>query len=343
VNGTDPETLLAEGVRFIDVRAPSEFNRGAVPGAINLPILDDDERHEVGSTYKNEGHDAAVALGHRLVSGAVRQARVAAWAEALEAHPEAWIYCWRGGQRSQIAQEWLREAGYDVPRVEGGFKALRQCCLEVLARAPHALPWLVLAGRTGSGKTVLIRERPDSIDLEGQANHRGSAFGGRSCTQPSPISFENALAVAFLDLDSQRLIVEDESRTIGRLALPAAWHERMQTAPVVVVEADLSERVENIRREYVDEPIAEGVTPNDLQARYQKALERISRRLGGDRCRAVARALAEDFESGHHHAWIEQLLLWYYDPMYDYQLSKKQERIVMHGDRGAVREFLAAP
>ncbi|HEY5680122.1 MAG TPA: tRNA 2-selenouridine(34) synthase MnmH [Pseudomonadales bacterium] len=343
MNGTDPETLLAEGARFIDVRAPSEFTRGAVPGAINLPILDDDERHEVGSTYNNEGHNAAVALGYRLVSGAVRQARVAAWAEALDAYPEAWIYCWRGGQRSQIAQEWLHEAGYEVPRVEGGFKALRQCCLEVLARAPHALPWLVLAGRTGSGKTVLIRERPDSIDLEGQANHRGSAFGGRSCTQPSPISFENALAVAFLDLDSQRLIVEDESRTIGRLALPAAWHERMQTAPVVVVEADLSERVENIRREYVDEPLAEGVTPGDLQARYQGALERISRRLGGDRCRAVARALAEGFASGHHHAWIEQLLLWYYDPMYDYQLSKKQDRIVMQGDRDAVREFLATP
>ncbi len=276
------------------------------------------------------------------MSGQERQARVAAWVEAVDARPDAWIYCWRGGQRSQIAQEWLREAGYDVPRVAGGFKALRQCCLDVLARAPRAVSWLVIAGRTGSGKTVLIRERSDSIDLEGHANHRGSAFGGRSCAQPSPVSFENGLAVAFLDLNSQRLIVEDESRTIGRLALPAAWHERMQTAPVVLLEADLAERVANIRREYVDEPLAKGVTPGELQARYRGALERISRRLGGERCGIVARSLEEDFDSGQHHNWIEQLLRWYYDPMYDYQLSKKRDRILMQGDHSAVREFLAA-
>lgn len=338
----EPETLLAEGARFIDVRAPSEFARGALPGAINLPILTDDERHAVGSAYKHEGHEAAVALGHRLVGGEVRRARIGAWVAAVEAHPNSWIYCWRGGLRSQIAQQWLREAGYDVPRVDGGFKALRQCCLNVLARAPEALPWLVLAGRTGSGKTLLIRERSDCIDLEGHANHRGSAFGGMSCTQPTPVSFENGLAVAFLGLDSERLIVEDESRTIGRLALPAAWHQRMQSAPVVVLEADLSERVENIRREYVDEPLAESVTPEDLQARYQTALQRISRRLGGDRYRAVACSLAEAFDSGRHHAWIEQLLRWYYDPMYDYQLGQKQDRIVMRGDLPAVRAFLAS-
>ena len=343
MKGTDPESLLAAGVRFIDVRAPSEFARGAVPGAVNLPILNDHERHEVGSTYTHKGHEAAVELGHRLVSGHVKQDRISAWVTEVEAHPNPWIYCWRGGLRSQIAQEWLREAGHHVPRVDGGFKALRQCCLNALARAPEALPWVVLAGRTGSGKTLLIRERSDSIDLEAHANHRGSAFGGRSCTQPSPVSFENGLAVAFLGLGSERLIVEDESRTIGRLALPAAWHQRMQSAPVVVLGAELAERVENIRREYVDEPLAEGVAPADLHARYQGALERISRRLGGDRHRAVARSLAEDFESGRHHTWIEQLLRWYYDPMYDYQLGKKQDRIVMHGDRDAVRTFLDNP
>ena len=101
---TDLEALLARATPFLDVRAPSEYARGAVPQAVNLPLLDDDERHRVGLTYKNQGHDAAVALGHELVSGEVREAREQAWLRHAERHPDAWIYCWRGGQRSEIAQ-----------------------------------------------------------------------------------------------------------------------------------------------------------------------------------------------------------------------------------------------
>src|SRR5690606_40683424 len=111
------ECLLAEGTPFLDVRAPVEFARGTVPGAVNLPLLDDEERRRVGITYKSSGHDAAVALGHRLVSGEVRQIRERAWCTFLHEHPDAWIFCWRGGQRSEIVQAWLRELGIDRPRV----------------------------------------------------------------------------------------------------------------------------------------------------------------------------------------------------------------------------------
>jgi tRNA 2-selenouridine synthase len=107
VSGPDLAGLLAAGTPFLDVRAPAEFATGTVPGAVNLPLLDDAERRQIGLTYKSAGHDAAVALGHRLVSGDVRRLRVQRWMSFAETYPNAWIFCWRGGQRSQIAQQWL--------------------------------------------------------------------------------------------------------------------------------------------------------------------------------------------------------------------------------------------
>ena len=347
------EVLLAEATPFIDVRAPAEFATGTVPGAINLPLLTDDERHQVGITYKQQGTDAAVALGEALVSGTTKQQRIEGWAAAAATHPDSWLYCWRGGLRSRTACDWLADRGIHVPRVEGGFKALRNCCLNVLERAastdaatPAAIPaigkeWLVLAGRTGTGKTILLREQPDSIDLERLANHRGSAFGAQPCAQPAPVSFENSLAVAYLQLRSERVLLEDESRTIGRLALPASWHQRMQQAPLLVLERSLGERAAIIRQEYVDEPLAAGTPASDLHERYRGALDRIRKRLGGARHSEVAQALSRGFETGAHERWIEQLLSWYYDPMYDYQLEQKQDRIMARGDADEVRAYLA--
>jgi tRNA 2-selenouridine synthase len=341
VNQRQLEGLLTDATPFLDVRAPAEYATGALPGAMNLPLLNDRERHEVGLTYKEQGGSAAQALGEALVSGAVKDERIESWVAAASRHEDLWLYCWRGGLRSQIAQRWLAERGFKVPRVAGGFKALRNCCLSVLERAPDEKSWLVLAGRTGSGKTILIRERSDSIDLEGLANHRGSAFGAQPCGQPSPVSFENSLAVAFLRLPSERVVLEDESRTIGRLALPASWHQRMQQAPLVVLEKTLAERAGNIRTEYVDEPLAAGTPAADLLTRYSAALERIRKRLGGARCSEVAQSLARGFETGEHERWIEQLLSWYYDPMYDYQLEQKQQRVVARGNAEEVRAYLA--
>jgi tRNA 2-selenouridine synthase len=341
VNQSELEGLLANATLFIDVRAPAEFATGTLPGATNLPLLNDEERHQVGLAHKEQGTESAVALGEALVSGTVKRERIDAWAAAAAAQPTTWLYCWRGGMRSQIAQGWLAERGVEVPRVAGGFKALRNCCLAVLERAAQEKDWLVLAGRTGSGKTILIREQRDSIDLEGFANHRGSAFGAQPCGQPAPVSFENSLAVAFLQLPSKRLLLEDESRTIGRLALPSAWHQRMQHAPVIVLERSMAERIDNIRREYVDEPLAAGTSASELHARYHTSLERIRKRLGGARYSEVAESLSMGFEVGEHERWIEQLLTWYYDPMYDYQLDQKLQRVVARGDENEVREFLS--
>jgi tRNA 2-selenouridine synthase len=331
VNGAALTDLLRAGTPFMDVRAPAEVARGAVPGAVNLPLIDDDERHRIGVAYKQRGADAAVALGHELVSGVVRAAREQAWLDFVGRHPQAWLYCWRGGQRSAIVQDWLRKRGIDVPRVPGGFKALRRACLDALARAPGARPWIVIGGRTGSGKTALIERLPNAIDLEALASHRGSAFGARETPQPTPVDFENALAVAWLRHDHARLVVEDESRTIGRLALPEAWHRHMQSAPLALLEVPLAERVDNIVREYVTEPLARGQDPARLLERYRDALRRIERRLGGERRQQVELELDRAFAGGDHRAWVERLLTWYYDPMYDHQLAGKCDRIRWRG------------
>ena len=336
------DQLLARHGPFIDLRAPGEFLTGAVPGAVNLPILSDDERHQVGLTYKETGQAAAIELGNSLVSGPVREERLAAWLSFIEIHPDAWLYCWRGGLRSETAQSWLADAGVSIHRVPGGFKALRRRCLQLLDSAPDAKPWLVLGGRTGTGKTVVLNEVQGSIDLEGLANHRGSAFGAALSAQPTPVSFENALAVDWLTHNHRYLLLEDESRTIGRLAVPPNWHEKMQIAPVVILEADLDTRAAHIAAEYVDEPLAAGMTEVELAGRLRGSLDRIQRRLGGLRHKQVSEQLDRGFQTGEHSVWIQSLLSWYYDPMYDYQLKKKERRIVFRGDRAAVRQFLAS-
>jgi len=342
VSGRLLEDLLGRQTPFLDVRSPGEFARGKVPGAVNLPLLDDEERRRVGLAYKTLGHDAAVAIGHELVSGDVRRERERAWCAFAEHHPGAWIYCWRGGERSAISQRWLAALGIGLPRVPGGFKALRHATLAVLERAPREKRWCVLGGRTGSGKTALLTRLPDAIDLEGLAQHRGSAFGARETPQPTPVSFDAELATAFLRHPGATLVLEDESRTIGRLALPEAWHRRMQIAPLAVLETPLGERVANIVREYVTEPLSQGEVPADLQARYLDALQRIERRLGGARRREIEAALATGFEHGDHGPWVERLLVWYYDPMYDHQLRGKTGRVVTAGCAPTVRQYLLA-
>ena len=334
--------VLREQPPLIDVRAPQEYHKGHTPGAINLPILDDEERRRVGIAYKQQGNAAATALGHKLVSGATKQERISAWAEQFRRHPDTCITCWRGGQRSSIAQSWLAECGLHIRRVEGGYKALRTACLGILEQARSSpTPWYVLAGRTGTGKTVILNQIDFSIDLEGAANHRGSAFGARLTPQPALATFENRLAYAWLQHSAQALLVEDESRTIGRLGLPESWHEKMQQAPLVLVDAEMGQRVEHIHTEYVIQAMDEGEAASALQARYLDALGRIRRRLGGQ-LHAELETLMKEAFAGHrdHREWIEALLTRYYDPMYDYQLGTKQHRIVFRGDKNAVTHYL---
>lgn len=330
----DYASLLTDEIPIIDVRAPEEFNRGAPPSAVNLPILNDIERREVGITFKNSGQDAAIAKGWELVRGANRSKKINAWKTLASKHPNAVVCCWRGGLRSQLAQEWLAERDIDLPRINGGYKALRQYCLSVLEDS-RSRNLVVLAGRTGSGKTQMIRDLSPSIDLENLANHRGSAFGRMSNPQPTPIEFEFALAIRLLKIPSDQVVlVEDESTMIGSLKVPDPLFAAMSRAPLVMLTVPLKERVELTYESYVV-----GVAHETLVS----SLNRIKKRLGGLRFEEVQECLNTAFCSNRrkdHYRWIEKLLSYYYDPMYDYQLSKKQHRIEFEGTVEKVRSFL---
>lgn len=342
-------------LKLIDVRAPVEFDKGHFPGAINLPLMNNEERHKVGICYKQQGQEAAVALGHKLVSGPIKAGRVQQWLALAQRDPDnTLIYCARGGMRSQISQEWLAQAGLALPLVQGGYKALRQWCLNRLQQLEQA-ELLVVAGRTGSGKTRVIEGAPNALDLEALANHRGSAFGRRTTPQPSQANFENRLAVSSLALDlAGTVVIEDESRNIGSVHLPHALTERIQTAPVVMLETPLAQRVDFIVGDYV----------RDLQEEYQQAygedgldryqaymessLQRIRKRLGG----VLHSEVLADFQAAmaeqrtthglaQHRHWVERLLVSYYDRMYDFQLSKAPRKVMFSGELDDVLDYLA--
>ena len=356
---TDLADLLGRAVPLLDVRAPVEFRAGAIPGAVNLPLMDDEERRRVGLCYKQHGPEAALALGHRLVSGDLREARVAAWVDFVRAHPDAVVMCFRGGQRSGIARQWLAEAGYSIPRVAGGYKALRSFLLDTHERVAAQCGFTVLGGLTGTGKTELLAEVVQAVDLEAHAAHRGSSFGRRLCKQPGQVDFENALAADFLRRRAQGLnhfVVEDESRFIGQRHLPRSLHLRMQSAPLVWLEASLEERIARIRKDYVLDILNELLDTHDevtawaqLSEMLISSLARIARRLGGARHAEAAALMAGALEQHQKHgdtqahdAWIALLLKHYYDPMYASQRAARDSRVVFRGPRAAVLAWLRA-
>lgn len=349
--------LLLADTPLIDTRSPLEFAQGALPGAVNLPLMMDDERAQVGLCYKRKGQAAAVELGHSLVSGDVKAARVRAWRDFAERHPDGYLYCFRGGLRSQIAQQWLRDDGCDYPRIIGGYKAVRQFLLEALQKAAERR-FLVISGQTGCAKTRLLNQHPHGIDLEGMANHRGSAFGKRLGGQPCQIDFENALAVALLKhaeaMPHLPVLLEDESRLIGRIAVPDVLRASTMQAPLAVVEMALEERVEHTFHNYILGNLADwqahaGDEPGfgQFAAELHANLATLHRRLGGFRYAQLVSQL-DDALSSHqrgnpdlHRNWIRDLLEGYYDPMYAYQLGLKADRVVFRGGYDAVAAFLA--
>ncbi|MBW4934722.1 tRNA 2-selenouridine(34) synthase MnmH [Marinobacter sp. F4206] len=350
---TRPDTddylsLFLNDVPLMDVRAPVEFARGSFPCAENAPLMNDEERHRVGICYKEKGQDRAIELGHQLVAGDIKAQRIETWKRFAAQHPNGYLFCFRGGLRSRLTQQWIKESGIDYPLVKGGYKALRRFLIDSLEERIEHSDFRILSGRTGTGKTRVLQQLPNPVDLEGLANHRGSSFGRQVSPQPSQIDFENRLAVAMIKAHHRNdgpVYLEDESRLVGRCALPQTLRDRMAAAPLMVLERPLDERIAIIREDYVEGMCADYVQRDGEDAGWLNfrdyllsALDRIRKRLGGERhsqLRALMEAALERQEqqqdlSGHD-AWIQALLQDYYDPMYDYQLGRKQGRILVRG------------
>lgn len=240
---------------IIDVRAPAEFAEDHLPGAISLPVLDDEERARVGTIYKQVSPFSARKIGAALVA---KNAAVHLQGPLAD-KPGGWrplVYCWRGGQRSGSFATILGQIGWRVETLVGGYKSWRGLVVREVYDTPVRAPVVVLDGNTGSAKTEVLNLLPgfgvQVIDLEGLARHRGSLFGAVG-PQPSQKAFEGALALALAGLDPTRpVVVEAESSKIGNCRLPPEIWKAMGAAPRVAIAAPRSARAEYLARAYAD-------------------------------------------------------------------------------------------
>lgn len=305
---------------LFDVRSPSEFANGHAPGARSLPLFSDEERAEVGTVYKQQSPAKAVRLG--LKYAGLRMADLVAEVDAAvkkDSSPLE-VYCWRGGQRSGSVAWLLGQAGYDVHRWDGGYKAYRGRVLELWGM-PR--PYVVLAGLTGSGKTEVLRAMLDLrgpvLDLEGLASHKGSAFGQiGEAPQPTNEQFENDGAVRLAELDGHaRIWIEDESRSIGRIWLQQSFFTHKKAAPVVLLERSLDERIDRLVRAYGEAPREE----------LSETFLRIAKRLGDQHARAAVRFVHEG-----HLADAARIALQYYDRTYAESVAARSATLIERMD-----------
>lgn len=358
IDAADYLQLFLKDTPLMDVRADIEFSKGAFPNTKNFPVLNDEHRALVGTRYKNAGSEAAKQLGYELVvESKLKEELVVGWKKFAEANPDGCLYCFRGGLRSHIVQAWLKEAGVDYPLVEGGYKALRNFLMTETDKIALGLPFVLIGGRTASGKTHLLKRLGRHVDLEGLAKHRGSSFGALVEKQPCQIDFENILAVDLLKTRHESnlpVFMEDEGRRIGQCTLPLTlFNEMNERYPLVILEEPMEKRVRTCVQDYVTDlfPLfQEHYGPDACYAEYREfslqALFRIKKRLGGERYETVnaevsdaldAHATTGD-ESGFY-APMETLLKHFYDPMYDYQLQDREEQVLFRGTADEIVEW----
>lgn len=303
----------------VDVRTPLEYDEDHIPGAVNIPLLTNEERVEIGTIHKVDGPRAARIRGLELVAHRM-PAMAASIAEAASGRPIL-VYCWRGGLRSKTVASILELAGYDAVQLNGGYKSFRHHVLDFFSPFTPPGPLVVIHGMTGIGKTSFLLGLNDEhftvIDLEGLACHRGSAFGEVGLDQGlTQKRFDTLLWDAFRrSQPGKPVIVEGESRRIGKISLPGDMYEVMLRGRKVWCEASLSTRVRRLITEYGRPDYREGM---------EEALKRIKKRLGPDKFSEI---------SGYLQRWelepfTEELIKHYYDKVY-YKVREWREDAVI--------------
>ena len=304
---------LRKQLPVVDVRSEKEFGEGHIPGAANIPILNNAERVAVGTDYKQKGQMEAIKTGFRLVGPRIID--IVSETERIAPGRELLVHCWRGGMRSANFCHFAGMAKLRTHQLKGGYKVYRHKALESFGKA---FPFMVIGGSTGSGKTELLRSLQahgeQVIDLEKLANHRGSVFGGLMMPpQPTTEQFQNDLFEEILKLDlNKRIWVEDESIAVGKIFLPEDLWRRMNAAPIVEMIVDKNVRIKRLTEEY-------GPADKNL---FLAGMEKITKKLGGQNFNEAKKELFE----GSMESTIE-ILLNYYDKAYATGLSKKQDRI----------------
>jgi len=305
---TWPEIEPSDYDEIIDVRSPSEFAEDRLPGAINLPVLDDEERARIGTLNREKGAFAAKRDGASLVSRHL--------ADHLESHfadkPRSYrplVYCWRGGQRSASLVTVLSSIGWGATQLAGGYKGYRRLVLERLEALPSKFDWIAIGGLTGTAKTAILlhlEPRACVLDLEGLAHHKGSVLGpDPDQPQPSQKAFEAAILAKLEEFTpGSTVLVESESRKVGNLHCPPSLWTAMTGSRVLRIELPFAERVRYLLRDY------------DYFVRDPEFLTDRVARLGDRHGAAKVEAWTEQIRTGRWEELVGGLLRDHYDPLY---------------------------
>ncbi len=304
---------LGKMLPIVDVRSPGEFADGHIPGAINIPIFNNEERATVGTIYKSKGRLPAIEKGLEIVGP--KMAEFARQASSLAKSNQLLVHCWRGGLRSE-SMAWLFER-LDIKCfvLQGGYKSYRNYLLEITGNIPHLI---VIEGYTGSGKTEILQSLANLgeqvIDLEKHANHKGSVFGGiEQKPQPTTQQFQNELLDIIVDFDlSKRVWIEGESQTVGRVFLPDPLWYRMNEAHNLEIFVPREARIKRLVEEY-------GTLPGELM---ENAIASIAKRLGDLRMKEILSLYREKKLD-----IVAEKLLEYYDQTYQYSREKYKKKM----------------
>ncbi|WP_226038048.1 tRNA 2-selenouridine(34) synthase MnmH [Aquibacillus saliphilus] len=300
-------------IAMIDVRSPSEFNHSTIPGSINIPIFTDEERAEVGTLYKQAGPDVATERGLEIFSKKLPE-----FMKEFRAlcEPKV-VFCWRGGMRSKTAATMIDLMGMDVFRLEGGIRSYRNWVVDSLATFTSTPDTYVLNGYTGTGKTILLNKLHDVnypvIDLEGLAKHRGSIFGQIGLEPSNQTTFDTLILNDLLRLkQAPYLLLEAESKRIGKVVLPDFLLKKKEEGIQLFVEMPREERVQNIIEEY---------QPWNYYDEFIRAFQIIKKRVHTP----IAKQIEMDLEAENYTSAIHLLLEYYYDPKYEYSKNQYPE------------------
>lgn len=304
---------LRKSLPVVDVRSPGEFAEGHISGAINFPIFEDDERAIVGTIYKKRGRLPAIEKGLEIVGP--KMAQFARKAVEIASSGQLLVHCWRGGMRSE-SMAWLFErVGIECFILQGGYKSYRNYMLERIGDIPYLV---VIEGHTGSGKTEILHKLKafgeQIIDLEGLANHKGSAFGGIGQEpQPTTQQFQNDLFDEFFEFDlAKKVWIEGESQTVGRVFLPDPLWNRMNESKCIEIQVPRIERINRLVSEY-------GTLPEELM---ENAILNLVKRLGSKAMNDILQSYREK-----DLVCVAEKLLEYYDQSYQYSRDKFKRKL----------------
>jgi len=301
------KALTLKNTAFVDVRTPAEFKEDHLPKAINIPVLDNKERAIVGTIYKQISRELAVQKGEKYY-----QEKIPKITETIKSSKNKTliVYCWRGGMRSKILATLFHTLNYKTYQLEGGYKSYRKFVLHQLTNYQLKPKPIILHGLTCTGKTQLLKKFPNSLDLEGLAQHRGSLYGALSLKPNSQKRFESLLLQKLNQLNHEKpIFIEGESRRIGNTIIPEFLWKAMKNGINVLINKKLSLRTKDLVKEYFTE-------------KNIKEIKEITKNLSKVISKTNKQKVIELIEQKQYQKAAEILLTKYYDPLYNHTLKK---------------------